>query len=435
MEFDLQVFTRDIMGLLSTLKWPDWISSRKTSHKIAFLEGYNWFGLNNSKVSELLEKHGRLYISVNLASPPLPDCYDLPPQLYKGINLDSVIAYSICNELEVMPDQINFQNQVHLQAVKKWRSAAKEYIDQIYENLEQINIDKIVIPQGYVLEAATLRLIAIRLGVPIFSIENSLHKDKMLWDNVTGITVNRNLSKNFYWKFKEVVDPVCVNNFVDDYLNNIKSHKVPEHTSPDSTVSLIDGTKVVLFLGQVYVDSSVLFNLYDFECPERLIDNLCQYCIANDYTLLVKLHPKEVTGNSIVNSPLNKLTLRKLQQLPNFDTYISRHNVIIDADNNYDTYDVIKKADAVVTINSMSGLEACIMNKPVITCGLSSYSGLGFTSEAKNKNELFFFLNQVLTTPQNAMDSQAARTFFYIYLNLYCFDKNEETLVNAILRQ
>ena len=50
--------------------------------------------------------------------------------------------------------------------------------------------------------------------------------------------------------------------------------------------------------------------------------------------------------------------------------------------NSLDTYAIIEAANAVVTINSGSGLEALIKGKEAILAGNAYYGGLGFTHHA-----------------------------------------------------
>jgi hypothetical protein len=61
----------------------------------------------------------------------------------------------------------------------------------------------VIVVQGYTPESAAARAAAISLGIPVLAIENTAISTKMLWDNVSGITTNRNLAANHYWRYKD----------------------------------------------------------------------------------------------------------------------------------------------------------------------------------------------------------------------------------------
>lgn len=406
--------------------------ARSKKHSILWLSNYNWFGLDHDIITNLIADKGCAYHSFG-TNEDLALRSPLPPQrYYRDIDLDSAIEYTVCNELEVMPKQIDRQNPIHCDAIDKWRLRAKACIDQLYIAIKNNSITKIVFPQGYVLEAAICRMVAANLGLQVFAIENSLHSDRLLWDDVSGITVNYNLSKNFFWKYKDSVKVEVAEAYANNYLRNIKHYKTLEHTSPQKYINLPPNKKVVLFLAQVLTDSSVLFNIYNFTDPVHIIEILAEYCIQMNYILIIKLHPKEISGNCILNTPLNRLTWRKLSAS---DKFIALHNsstdILVDHNNEYDTFHLIKSSNVCVTINSMSGLEACLYGKPVINCGHASYSGLGFTSEAHDEGLLIYFLDRILNNLY--IYNKHATLFFYIFLNFYCIKKDEAHLIDAII--
>jgi hypothetical protein len=82
----------------------------------------------------------------------------------------------------------------------------------------------------------------------------------------------------------------------------------------------------------------------------------------------------------------------------------------------------------------MSGLEACISGKPVITCGYASYGGLGFTLEAYDGQSLDYQLQRIMNDDYqvDAYSHGDAMKFFHIYMNLYCVTKTESELVKLL---
>jgi hypothetical protein len=129
------------------------------------------------------------------------------------------------------------------------------------------------------------------------------------------------------------------------------------------------------------------------------------------------------------------MTWRKICNLKSYETKYNDHpDVIVDHENRYDTYRLIELADVCVTINSMSGLEARVIGKEVVTCGHACYGGLGFTADAYDYQELDFHLNKILKSDcwGDGHLHDDAMKFFYIYMNLYCVEKTESELVKLL---
>jgi len=354
---------------------------------------------------------------------------------YRGVNLYESSIYNICNDLELAPKFLDFSDQVQKKVLEKWYEIAARHVDYATRLFDENKIELVIIPQGYVLEAAVVRQIAVNRGVSVLAIENSLSKDKLLWDNVSGITVNANLGKNYFWKFKSSIDERTAIKYKEDFLRNIKLLKVSEHSSPKTQYPRNGGRKTILFLSQVYLDSSIIFGIYDFPDTVKIIEILCRFCERMNYELIVKLHPKEIEGNSILNRPYDKITWRKIKSNKYLADKIEQQTYVhVDFENSYDTYSLISNADVCVTVNSMAGIEALLLGKNVILCGQSSYGGLGFTFEAYNQEFLDFFL-ELVTTKNKTMINADADKFFYIYLEKYCIDKTNGALISLIEKQ
>jgi len=403
----------------------------KPRQGVLSLDYYSWFNFNYDAITTLLETRGYSYHKYDINDARLTVCASSESCSYRDIDLDSAIAYTVCNELEILPGIVDLNNDIHRSVIEKWRAIARSCVEYTLKVVSEKKITVFLLPQGYVLEAAICRLVAINLGLQIFAIENTLHNDRLLWDNISGITVNYNLSRNYFWKYKDSIKLEAAEAYAINYLRNIKQFKAPEHTSPTKILNFPQNKKIVVFLAQVYTDSSVLFNIYNFIDPVHIIEILTEYCFRNDCALVIKLHPKEISGNSIVNTPLDRLTWRKLSASERFrKIYNNSSDITVDYNNDYDTFMLIQSSDVCVTVNSMSGLEACLYNKPVINCGHASYSGLGFTSEAQDEGLLIYFLDRMLKDP--SVNTNIAMLFFYIFLDRYCIKKDEATLVEAL---
>ncbi len=357
---------------------------------------------------------------------------DFKKQRHKGINLYCVSEYNICVKLEVFPSDISFSKEEHRKVITEWFSISAGCID-FYEKLIAKNKpQKILISQGHNFDAAVIRALSCIHGFDIVAVENTFNKNKIVWDDVSGITVNKNLAKNYFWKYRDIVEESTATSYVSNYLKNIKNIKSTEHQTPVVPVSA-STKKTVLFIGQVYTDSSVLFGLNDFECPEDIVECLADYCIENNYHLIVKLHPKEAIGIDTSGKPYNDLTYKKIGQKLGLLEKTITNNFVLDK-GAYDTYALIEIADVCVTINSQAGLEALIKGKDLIVCGQSSYSGLGFTFEALNKNDLIYSLSQVLLQGLSVLNHVEVNKFFYIISKKYFMDRNENSIKQLLIQ-
>ena len=296
-----------------------------------------------------------------------------------------------------------------------------------------------VLLQGYEPSNAVARIAAQHLGIPFLALENSALSNRMLWDNVSGITTNRNLAKNYFWRHKNSVSDEMVIHYCDELIANTKDLKSAEHTSPGEHRSVAaEARPSVLFLGQVFTDSSVLFGLNRWNSPVEIIEQCAHWCKANQYDLIIKLHPKESNGvNPIDCEPYRSLTSRKIKACETLSRLISKNDFVIDHDNRFDTYELIQNSELVVTLNSQSGLEAAFRDKPVVVCGDAFYGNLGFTIDASAPQ---YFESAMTIARESAKDhidhpisrSMQAQRFTYIFFEKYCRPKSVDGLLQLI---
>jgi capsule polysaccharide export protein KpsC/LpsZ len=120
----------------------------------------------------------------------------------------------------------------------------------------------------------------------------------------------------------------------------------------------------------------------------KLIKFICDF-LPNNYSLLIKEHPAMVGSWSF--SEIKKL-------IDSGRIYLI--NPIVNS------YDLIQKADAVVTINSKVGMEAIMQKKLVFTVGKSFYSASEFCVYCENtsqlKSKIKFFLKNKYKRPKIA---------------------------------
>lgn len=79
-------------------------------------------------------------------------------------------------------------------------------------------------------------------------------------------------------------------------------------------------------------------------------------------------------------------------------------------------HDLLDLAQVVVTRNSTVGFEGLLAGKPVIALGRALWTGKGFTSDVRSREELAHALAAVQRAPQLSGDQEEAFTRFLIYL-------------------
>ncbi len=298
----------------------------------------------------------------------------------------------------------------------------------------------VAVVQGYDTFQAVARELALQNNLAVIAFENTALKDRLLWDDHSALTTNRNLASNFYWRHLDTADSLAVDTYVNRLVAETKQRKQEEHASPEQR---FNGSRpnrpTVLFLGQVYTDSSVLFGIRDWKTPVHLMLELARRAVKMDFNLWIKLHPKEIKGASpVTGKAYNKLTYRKLTACPEFRQFITdTDRVMIDHENTYDTYDLISKADAAVTLSSQAGLEAAIRGVPSVVAGQAYYGGLGFTLDADCPEVLEIELGRALgmSDESKAERRLAARIFTHIYFERYCITKSPDAVAQLVAKR
>jgi hypothetical protein len=387
----------------------------------AFLKGFQFVILYNKDTAPAK-------ININL------DGENIKDSTYKKIYLWRVSLYHICVELQVFRNDIDLTNPEHISVIKKWLQKSIDFINHIEPYFKDRFYHKVIIQQGHLYDSSITRLLCTKKGIEVIAIENTLNKDRIIWDNISGISVNKNLARNFFWKYSDIVNSEKTEKYSKNYLTNIKTLKVSEHASPKKQISKTGHEKVIFFIGQVYTDASTLFGIYGFHSPVSIIDSLVQYAIKNDYLLIIKLHPKEIDGMDICSNRYDSITHRNILNRGRLFEEITAHkNIIYDYQNEYDTYSIIDISDICVTINSQAGLESLLFGKKVITCGNAFYDCISSVYSAKQESILYCTLDYLLKNGDVPVNMQEINNFFYIYCEKYCIKKTEPDFLNLIL--
>ena len=336
--------------------------------------------------------------------------------------------YATCVATDSLPTELNGS---HAQVRETWRQRIGASYAQVLKQFQKRRPDVVLLVQGFEPHNAVARCAALHLNIPLIALENTAIANRMVWDNVSGITTNRNLAKNYYWRCKDCQDAATCEAYCERLIQNTKQLKSDEHRSPAAAHHPVDDRPQVLFLGQVYTDSSQVFGLRQWQSPLTVLESCVQWCGQHGRDLVVKLHPKERTGNNTIDDrPYDRLTYRKIMQNQPLSSSLKDLGAIIDEDNTYDTYDLINRCETAVTVNSQAGLEAALRGRPVVVCGEALYGALDFTADAPSPD--YFDSAMQAAAKFGPEQTATARQFAYIFFEEYCREKNAHTLLQLV---
>ncbi len=408
-----------------------------------------WFGISTPALLAAAHERG---LSLSLIDETCAPATGLPAPLtdatlhhiaHRGVRLWDVCRYRLALELRRPSLDFDLGSPTDRSAVESFYAHAIALLDKASLHLDHHQPDTVVFAQGHDTLSAALRHLAVLRGLRVVALENTFRKDRLLWDEVSGITVNRNLARNHYWRHRETLDDATASATVSAYLTRLASLKSAEHAAPLAEASPAcpqpaapaSTLRTLLYLGQVGTDSSVLFGLRRFGTQARLIAELADYAAArDDLRLVVKLHPKENPGFVDEHPWVRGLTAEALAACPDFAAASRRlgERLLVDAANTRDTYALIRSAAACVTINSQAGLEALVLGRELVLCGDAFYGGLGFTHEAEDPRTLRFRLDRLLDEGLRLNHGPDARAFFHIHSELYCRPKTLDSILGLL---
>jgi hypothetical protein len=392
-------------------------------------KNFYWLSLSpDSLKNELLRyKYNTIFYNLN---PSIPVVQTHP----KVESMSDAINYLVCNKLECQRNEIDLHDYLLIET-----SSATEYANLsllcAHNVIDQIRPSIILFVQGYTIESAALRSACIEKSIPFIAFENTGRYDRLLWDDCSGITVNCNLAKNYYWRFRNNISTDEVTSYHQDYIKNQKLFKSAEHTSPSCIYDSPDNRPLLTWIGQVYTDSSVLFGLNSgFTTPIDCIKALLSFALDHDCRVFLKMHPKEHKGGNFVGKPYNQLTARKLRESAVIADLIKKlgDNFLLDDVNKFDTFSLIEKSSLVATVNSQAGLESAIRGVPVLLCGNAFYGGLGFVKEAYTEQEVYSKIEECLISKPHNRHTENARIFNYIFFEKYCIPKSVMSIASLV---
>lgn len=362
---------------------------------------------------------------------------DLAPHNFRsfqhgGVRLWDLSSYRLSTQLRCLPEQIDPQTPTVMNVIRQVYGEAADLLDEARLFIRFYRPESVIYAQGYDLIAAVVRQVAVEAGVRVVALENVCVRDRLGWDDVSGIAVNSHGARSYYLRFREHVSHEAAKGSVQTYFTSIDRNKLTEHLSGSSTDLVQFHGKTVLFLGQVSTDAAILFGRRgEFRSQIESMVACARYAERAGSRLVIKLHPKESPSNPQPEPNFRALTAEWLAGHSEFTRLRTAlgERLIVDTENTLNTFGLIKQADVCVTTNSQAGLEALALGKEVLLCGNAFYGGLGFTHEAWSPNDLERFLDAVLDQGIRLNVDAQAQVFFHIFTQYFCLPKAESSVV------
>lgn len=372
---------------------------------IQFKELKQFFGINPVKLKKELLKKGiqcididnKLYISKILEISRIYKLFKFNPKLLSSLKYACLLDERI----------LEFK-KIKKKTIVKWKNKIKLELlsNKIFFLLAKP--DLILSMHGLYPSSATEICAARDNKIKIILLENTLFKNKIIHTN------NDNFTK-VYKKFK-------INKKVGKfYLNQKKSD---QHKSPNKG---INQKNYILFLGQIFTDSNVIFGLKKWRSPLQILHKLVNWCTQNKYKLIIKLHPKESKLVDFLNRPYKYLTYQKIKEDKFLFESIKENKFIIDYKNKYSTIKLIKNSAACVTLNSQSALEAAIFNKKIVICGKNYFTNSKYFNQAFDPKHF----NKVMSKAIKIKKKKISDTFLSSIYEYFC-DKNVKKISSLI---
>lgn len=239
--------------------------------------------------------------------------------------------------------------------IKKTSNNTVRYLNAIKTILKEIKPYFICIWNGYTGYVANIfRVLASELKIPHAFMERGILRDSLFIDSlgVNGASRLGLQTTEFDINNKKIAQWA---------LNKFSEKMAPKVIIDNTLLDKFNGKRIVFFPLQVQLDTNIL--LY---CKYRTMREAFFEIYNNmndDNTIfIIRPHPEEL-NDSFIN-------------IPKFD------NVLVVRDKDLQYWLLV--ADIIITINSTVGLEALLMNKPVICLGKSIYSQLKCLSSYQN---------------------------------------------------
>ena len=288
--------------------------------------------------------------------------------------------------LQVHPDS-NTPIRDDLLWPSKWvEQSAKSFMwvfDQTIKLIQDKGITAIVLYNGRFTHDQAAAAAAQKLGVKVLYYDaGGLDTG---FDLTTGSTHDWDLLQIRMLDMANNWDSATANQIGSTWFLNRQSHAEAgvklyvELQQHGNTGELPDAQKLVVFFsssGDEIAELDLAWEQF-FNSQENALKVLSKVCA-------------EIPGTKVVVRTHPHMRLKPKQDLADWVEAVDSANVDlhIGPDSTVDSYELMRKADVVVTYGSTSGVEAGFLGKPVIVMGPSAYNKLGCALEVFNADQL-----------------------------------------------
>lgn len=386
--------------------------------KILMMDFLHWvFPKNNNSFIELLQENNIEFkyivpktVHRNSRVIEVPHNHKSPDPYYQGFNIHNMIKVEMIKETGWYKWKQKIQDKYVLRMMG--------LIDWLYKIYEDEKPTHILVEGGLTYFARACSEVARELGIQIITTENSFIKDKIFLDFHTGFICNRHefARSSQDWmdtRYLTLARRKEVDKIIADVFQNLKFASKTVQALPK-----LNHEKTLLVPLQVTGDQVIA---YDTKYNNEKFINEIIWLANNkfqDWNIILRCHPVEERWKHLAFTG----NWASKQKLPK--------NVILirGAFDSINTQELMKMSDLIMVNTSQSGLEACLLEKPVIVFGDTFYHNKGFTVNYKRT------LNweHIKENPTDIVKPNIMKLwFYYFYKWLYnkSFDQSDKNRI------
>lgn len=299
--------------------------------------------------------------------------------------------------------------------------------------LPKLRPDRVLLFQGAYGLSRLVHILCQRTNQPMTAIENSFLGNRVYFDSLSGMILNRfslaKLGREFLQDqqltAQESGRPI---EKAHSILQSAKDAKIEDHRSTGiDTAEAFHAhydfsleQPFALIIGQVQVDASLLLDSPQYPDLVDFIMDAIQHCRKQNIPVLVRFHPREAREQPGEQIPLNPSYQQVMERLG------SQHeDVCLVAGRSVNTALLQQKCKIAITVNSQAGFEAALLGKPVVTSGECLYARKGFTFDSGHRASLERMILEAWSTPEagDSIAEQAAT--FLVALTNTCMPRRD----------
>ena len=348
---------------------------------------------------------------------------------YKGLNLWQIARGCILAHANV-PHQ-KYLTTDHLETTTEIISRVVAVIDALPGRLNRLNPHAVIVYEGTRSLSRAIIEVARQNRIKTIAIaNNSLRPGYLFFDSTTGMIVNRHRMARCGREilearvFSESQRAHTYQTWLSGCTRKMAQHSTGGIDTPEDIqqqLGLAPEKPTALLLAHVRNDTSVLYDSPLYDDSVDFITSVIDLFRSKfrDWSLVVKLHPKEEGGNAPGGYQFNQETKHELAKRG----YTSEENIHIVADKKYNTQTLMRISKIGITEVSQSGLEMAILGKPVIAAGSAFYGAKGFTWDLSHPITLQPLLSDAMKASQNHQSCEQVKKLALNFMTVLFFEE------------